>query len=78
MMMKTEMVLETSVSFIHLTRLIAEKMMMKTEMVLETSVSFIHLTRLIARENDDIDRDGPRNVGFIHSSDATDCPRRFY
>jgi hypothetical protein len=51
-------------------------MMMKTEMVLETSVSFIHLTRLIARENDDEDRDGPRNVGFFYSSDETDCPRK--
>jgi hypothetical protein len=49
---------------------------MKTEMVLETSVSFIHLTRLFARENDDENRDGPRNVGFFYSSDATDCPRK--
>jgi hypothetical protein len=39
-MMRTEMVLETSVSFIRLT----PSLMTRTEMVLETSVYFIHLT----------------------------------
>jgi hypothetical protein len=27
---------------------------------------------------DDEDGDGPRNIGFFYSSDAADCPRRFY
>jgi hypothetical protein len=27
---------------------------------------------------DDEDRDGPRNVGFLYTSDAADCPRRLY
>jgi hypothetical protein len=27
---------------------------------------------------DDEDRHGPRNVGFLYSSDAADSPRRFY
>jgi hypothetical protein len=27
---------------------------------------------------DDEDRNGPRNVGFVYSSDAVDHPRRFY
>jgi hypothetical protein len=27
---------------------------------------------------DDEDRDGTRNIGFFYTSDAADCPRRFY
>jgi hypothetical protein len=42
LMKRTEMFLETSVSFIYLTRMMM--MMMRTEIVLETSVSFVHLT----------------------------------
>jgi hypothetical protein len=43
--------------------------------VLETSVSFTHLTRLIAMYiPDEEDGDSHRNVGFIYTSDAADCP----
>jgi hypothetical protein len=64
----TEMVLETSVSFI------------QGEMVLETSVSFIQEQRWSSKRRFLLfrDRDGPRNVGFFYSSDAADCPRKFY
>jgi hypothetical protein len=54
--------------------------MRRTEIVIETSVSFIQLTRLIALYHipDDEGRNSPRNVGFIYTSNAGDCPYIFY
>jgi hypothetical protein len=53
------MFLETSDSFMYLTRM----MMMRTEMFLKTSVSFIHLTRMMMMRTEMVFE---TSVSFIH------------